>query len=283
MKNWPIRLMALAMMLMLPLCTFAENAQEADAYVSETVVYFQDGSYVLLPDSIAMDNEALACYCNTHFPGRAYTLDPNAKTFNYDAVIDETYASQMYGEGTRALSVRLMELGVYESVVYTTLAEKLTVPSKHLMIRGMDDPEHHIGIVYAPRTGEATLRDEGSGSGKTLGKASTGKVVAVLEYNGGTYTKILYDDKECYIRTDCLLFNRPDGVLGRGVLHIKGVTDGKNAVHLQAAASASAVKAAALATGTEVIVHSQEGDWYAVEAQGWYGYVREQNLEMKAE
>ncbi len=278
MKKWLICLMTLTTVL-LCLCAYAEEKSGE----SSAIVYFQDGSYVLLPDSIAMDNEALANYCNTYFPGRAYTLDPNAATFNYDAVIDEAYASQLYGEGTRAMSVRLMELGIYESVVYTTLADELTIPSKHLIIRGLDDPEHHIGVVHAPRTGEATLREEGSGRGKTIGKARTGKVVAVLEYTGGTYTKILYDDEECYIRTDCLLFQQPETVLGSGVLHIKGAVDGAKTVNIRATESSSAVKVTALPTGTGVTVHAQDGEWFSVEAQGWYGYVHEQYLEMKSE
>ncbi len=278
MKKWLICLMALITVL-LSLCAYAE---EKSAELS-AIVYFQDGSYVLLPDSIAMDNDALAAYCNTYFPGRAYTLDPNAAAFNYDAVIDEAYASQLYGEGNRAMSVRLMELGIYESAVYTTLADELTVPSKHLIIRGFDDAQHHIASVYAPRTGEATLRDDPSGKGKTISKAKTGKVAAVLEYSGGTYTKILYDGEEGYIRTDCLIFHPGESILGKGVLHIKGAADGGKTVTLRAAESSSAVKVTALPTGTEVTVHSGNGEWYAVEARGWYGYVHEQYLEMKAE
>ncbi len=282
MKSWFIRLTCLMLML-LPLCVDAEEQTGDLAQASYSIVYFQDGSRVMLPDSIVADNDALAAYCSQYFPGRVYTLDPDMATFSYDAVIDSEYAALLFGEGSQALSVRLVKPGIYESVVCTTLAEELTVPSKHLILRGCDDMKHHIASVYAPRTGEATLRDEASGNGKTILKAKTGKIVAVLEYTGGTYTKILYEGEEGYIRTDCLIFHEWAEPMEKGVLHADGQTDGDKTVTVRATASSSNAKVTSAPVGTKVNVWEKSGEWYAVEFDGWYGYVHGQYLQIEAE
>lgn len=280
MKNWlKLALVLLGLMSMVAAPAFAEDAAE-----EKVIIYFQDGSKVLLPADIANDPEKLSNYCDTYFPGRAYTRDENAATFNYDSTISEAWAVSQYGEGSRAMSVRLVRLGLYTSVVATTQGEELTVPTRELTVRGFDDLKHHIGIVSAPRTGEASLRETASGSGTLVATCKAGRVVAVLEYTNASFTKILYDGEEGYIRTDCLIFD--DGSkapMGTGTLHVKGATDGKSTVTVRATASTSTAKVASLATGTVVTVYEKQGSWYAVESDGWYGFVQDQYLNMNEE
>ncbi len=276
MKRWFILLLAA----LLPLYAFAEDDTAAEAEQSNTIVYFHDGAYVLLPDSIARDKAALAEYCAAYFPGRTYTLDPNVASFNYDTVIDVEYVAQLYGVDSLAMTVRLVRLGIHESVVENTQSESLTVPTQYLTIRGFADKEHHIATVYAPRTGNASLRDAPEGGGKVITQAKTGRVVAVIEYTGGTYTKVLYDGEAGYIRTDCLTFHADANPVGQGVLHLKGEKEGAKSVTIRAADSTSATKVTTLKTGTWVTVHAQEDDWYLVEADGWYGYVLQQYVEL---
>ena len=267
MKNW----LRYAMLTLLMLFAFSAVAEEA-----QSIVYFNDGSMVMIPASIASDPAKLADYCNTYFPGRGYSFDESAG--DYDALLSEVWTSAQYGEGSRAVGVQVETIGILESTV-TLSGQTLTVPTKYLTFGGNENASHRIGVVYAPRSGEASLRDTEGGS--TIDKAKTGRIVAVLEYDGGTYTKILYDGVEGYIRTDCLLFfSGAETTLGSGTIHIKGATDGAKTVTLRATASSSQAKVTALSTGVIVTVHEKDGDWYAVEADGWYGYVQDEYLNM---
>lgn len=273
MKNW-LKIAALMMCLMLS-AAFAEETAE------NVVVYFNDGAKVLLPAEIANDDAKLAEYCDKYFPGRMYSKDAETAAYTFDASVSEKWMKETYGEDSHAISVRMVKLGVYTSLVATTKGEELTVPTAELTIRGFGDKAHQVAVISAPRTGTASLRDKASGNGKVIDKCAAGKVVAVLEYVNGTYSKILYGEEEGYIRTDCLIFqDTAKAPVGTGVVHVKDAVDGKSDVTVRNTASKSTSKVAAVPTGTEVCVHGMEGDWYIVEGDGWLGYIHKQNLKM---
>lgn len=275
MKKW---LMVVLLCGILMGAAFAQNATE------NVKVYFQDGAMVLLPSEIACDADALAAYCAKYFPGRMYTMNSDADALRFDAALSEEWIRANYDADSRALMVRLVKLGLTESVVSTPQGEELTVPSCALKFSDEVDEKHLLGYVNAPRTGEASVREEATSKAKVILSAQTGKVVVILEYDGGIYTKIRYDDTEGYIRTDCLVFH--DGKkapLGMGVLQINGSLDGSKSVTVRAEASASAAKVAAWQTGTEVIVHEADGTWYIIEHDGWVGAVQAQYMTLKQE
>lgn len=267
-----ITLLMMMLALLLPMMALAEDASQA-------IVYFDDGSMVMLPAEIAHDPVRLSEYCATYFPGRGYSFD--AAAGDYDAVLSEEWTVSQYGEGSRAVGVLLKQAGIAESVV-TLQGSENTVPTRYLTFGENTDGKHRIGVVYAPRTGEASMREEEGSNTKVVCKAQTGRIAAVLQYDGGTYTKILYDGEEGYIRTDCLIFfTGEEAPIGTGTIHIKGATDGAKTVTLRSTASTSQAKVTALKTGTVVNVYEKTGDWYAVESDGWYGYVQAQYLTME--
>lgn len=270
MKKW--LLIALACVAMLGFA-FAEEAP------ADVIVYFQDGSMVLLPAEVANDAEALADYCEKYFPGRMYSKDADSAAMDFDASLSEEWAKSQYGEESRAVLVHLVQLGLTESTVKTAQGDVLIVPSHHLKFANHVDADHLLGFVLAPRTGEASIRETEGGSAKVIEKAKAGRVVAILEYTGGTYTKILYDGVEGYIRTDCLIFH--DGMqapMGTGILHVDGNKSGSKMVTIRADRSTSKAKIDTWPTGTSVIVHEEANGWYTVERGGWVGYVQGQYL-----
>ena len=270
------RMLALLMLTMLP---FAVLAEAADAY--ETI-YFLDGSKVRIPASIAQDAQALSDYCSTYFPGRVYAKDEGSLEPT-DTLISAAWTQAQYGEGSRAMGVWLVSVGWRESVV-KTMDSELTVPNQYLSFGANQDAKHQVAYVYAPRSGEATLREKAASNGAKVATCKTGRIVAVQEYNGSTYTKIRYDDVEGYIRTDCLIFPvNNDTALGTATLHVNGQTDGKDTVALYAEASAKVAKVGSWLTGTNVTVHDVSGEWYVVEVEGWIGYVQAKCLKMNEE
>lgn len=273
------KLLITALLLLALLIPAAAAAETSEEVADNIVVYFQDGSRVLLPASIANDPQALADYCATYFPGRMYTSDGNSDALDFDATISAEWTAAQYGEGSRALLARLVTLGLTETKVVTSQGDEVVVPTHYLKFADGVDAEHLLGIVYAPRSGEASLRESEGGSAPLIDKAKTGRIVAILEYNGGNFTKILYDGVEGYIRTDCLIFSDGRGAaLGTGTLHIKGNTDGEDTVTIRAEDSTSKAKVGAWKTGSTVIVHGKDDGWYTVEQDGWFGYVQEQYL-----
>lgn len=266
-------LLKLVLMCLMLALSFAALAEET------AIVYFHDGSMVMIPSDIANDPEKLSEYCAKYFPGRGYSFDMSAGDF--DAILSDVWTKAQYGENSMAAGVKLVKLGLYESVV-TLQGEEIIVPTRYLTFGENDDDKHRVGVVYAPRSGEASLREKEGGSAKLIQQAKTGRIAAILEYDGGTFTKVLYDGVEGYIRTDCLIFHSgEDAPVGSGVLHVKGDTDGEKNVTIRSTMSTSQAKVAALPTGTAVTVFSQEDSWYAVEYDGWFGYVQAQYLEME--
>ena len=264
----------LLLMLMMGLLLCSAVAEDA----SQAIVYFNDGSLVMIPAEIAHAPEKLSAYCATYFPGREYSFD--AAAGDYDAVLSAEWTADQYGEGSRAVGVQLVQVGINETVVKLQ-GNEITVPTKYLTFGEDVDAKHRIGVVFAPRSGEATIRAEEGSQAAVSEKGKTGRLVAVLQYDGGTYTKILYDGEEGHIRTDCLIFfSGEEAAIGTGTIHIKGAMDGSKTVTMRASQSTSQAKVTTLPTGTVVNVFEKDGDWYAVEYDGWYGYIQVQYLEM---
>lgn len=274
---WMKKLLALLLMMtMIPAAAMAEADEYSDAYA---IIYFQDGSKVRIPASIANDDQALSDYCAAYFPGRTYSRDESLLV-PPDAVLSAVWTTQLYGEGSMAMGVWLVTPGLYESIVLTEKGE-VTVPTKYLTFDGNDDADHNVAVVHAPRTGEASLRAKAAGNGEKIAACKTGRIVVVLEYDGGTYSKIRYDGEEGYIRTDCLVFRKGDeSLLGTGTLHSKGETDGTDSVTIRSDVSTSSAKVGDWNTGSQVTVYEKQGDWYWVELNGWCGYVQKQYLTM---
>lgn len=265
---------ALLLLFMMGLMLTAAMAEDA----SQAIVYFNDGSLVMIPADIAHDPDKLSEYCATYFPGREYSFD--AAAGDYDAVLSAEWTADQYGEGSRAVGVLIVKMGINETVVKLQDNE-ITVPTRQLTFGEDVDAKHRIGVVYAPRSGEATIRTEEGSQAAVSEKGKTGCLVAVLQYDGGTYTKIRYNGEEGYIRTDCLIFfSGEEAAIGTGTIHIKGATDGDKTVTMRASQSTAQAKVTTLPTGTVVTVFEKDDDWYAIEYDGWYGYIQAQNLEM---
>ena len=161
--------------------------------------------------------------------------------------------------------------------------DSLTVSTDHLVFAEDVNTAHRIAVIYAPRSGSAALREKAASSGKKLDACATGRIVPVLEY-GEEFTRVRYEGQEGWVMTDALQFFPGGGSpLGMGTLHLKGKMDGASSVTIRTNTSTSSAKVASWPTGTTVTVLRHEGVWYAVEYDGWYGYVHQQYLTVEGE
>ena len=181
------------------------------------------------------------------------------------------------------MGVKLIQLGITESTVMDEMYDEFTVSTDQLIFADGVDEAHRVAVIHAPRSGSAALRDKAASNGKKLESCATGRIVPVLEY-GKEFTRIRYEGKEGWVMTDALeFFPGSEKPLGMGTLHLKGKTDGEATVIVRTTASTSAAKVAGWKTGTVVTVLKQQGVWYAVEYNGWYGYVHQQYLTVEGE
>ena len=170
--------------------------------------------------------------------------------------------TQTAEDGTVTTSeVTMARAGLLSSVVELD-GEEQTVPTTALTWeRG--ESEHALAIVYAPRTGEATMWQKSTGK-QAICKLKAGSVVLVLE-KGGKYTKVLGEGKVGYVITSALTLTDP-------------VEDGEEQtasrkLTLRLEAKAKGRSLTTIPKGTVLTVLAAEGKWALVEYDGLAGYV----------
>lgn len=142
-----------------------------------------------------------------------------------------------------------------------------------------------MALVYAPRTGKATLRERASADSDALRTLKDGAVVIVLE-KGNQFTQVRVDGQVGYIMTGALEWIDPDQhPLGEGML-IYPTTGGRGTttVNVRCDPSTRALKIDQWVTGTTVLVWSvsDNGNWYEIEYDGVRGYVQAKYLSVTA-
>lgn len=181
-------------------------------------------------------------------------------------------------EDGETTSVTLEVLGTAQSIVFDG-EEMLTVNTEDLYWETEADDDQRLGIVYAPRTGKATLRASASTSAKSLGQCDAGHIVIVLKV-GSTFTRVLYDGKEGFILTNALTLCGavPEEDFHTATFIYKGRTDSSATISVYTAKSTSR-KIKQWRVGNEVVVLSESGAWSEVEIDGWHGWCKSEYLD----
>lgn len=256
----------------------------SDALTTATVTfYLDDGAMLMLSESLVQDEAALAAYFADRYPGREYSTTPPPPPPPAPIVPDAWVSAAESAMAEENMPVKVLQLGLTEASVEDEAHNVFSIPTDQLIFADGVDAAHRVAVIHAPRTGSASLRENADGSGKKLEACATGRIVPVLEY-GKSFTRVRYEGREGWVMTDALQFFPGGGEpLGMGTLHFKGKTDGENVIKIYTTASTSSAQVAGLKTGVTVTVLSHSGVWYAVEHEGWYGYVNQQNLTMEGE
>lgn len=181
-------------------------------------------------------------------------------------------------EDGSTVPVTLQVLGTAQCVVYDG-KQLLTVPTEDLVWDTEADDDHRLAVIYAPKSGKATLRASASSKAKAIGQCEDGRIVVVLKV-GSTFTRILYDGKEGCVLTAALNFTGavPEGDFSVATLAYKGRTDTSATISVFTAKSAKR-KIKQWRVGNEVVVISESGSWTEVEIDGWHGWVKSAYVE----
>ena len=181
------------------------------------------------------------------------------------------------GEG-ESKSVTLEELGTAQCVVYDG-SRMLTVNTEDLYWETEAEDDQRLGIVYAPKTGKATLRASASTKAKSLGQCEAGRIVVVLKV-GSTFTRVLYDGKEGCILTSALTLCGavPEEDFSTATLSYKGRTDSSATISVYTEKNAKR-KIKQWRVGNDVVTLGESGAWTEIEIDGWHGWCKTEYLD----
>lgn len=130
------------------------------------------------------------------------------------------------------------------------------------------------GYIMATATTTVNVRSSDSEKADKLGKLAGGEKVEVLEQKANGWSKIVFERKEGYVRSDYL--NLVESA--SGVETIGTVTATTN-VNVRAAASQTADKLGIVSGGDELKLVANEGDWCKIIYNGQIGYIKAEFLQ----
>lgn len=180
------------------------------------------------------------------------------------------------GEG-ETMPVSLEQLGTAECIVFDGEAMQ-TVLTENLYWETKAEDDQRLGIVYAPKTGKATLRASDSTKAKSLMQCKAGMIVVVLEVDD-LFTRVMCEGKEGYILTNALTLCGavPEEDFTHATLAYKGRTNTSSTVPVYSART-SGWKIKQWRVGNEVVKLNEVGKWSEIEIEGWHGWVKTEYL-----
>ena len=129
---------------------------------------------------------------------------------------------------------------------------------------------------YATATTTVNVRSSDSLQADSLGKVTGGTKLQVLEVRVNGWTKVLYERKDGYIKSEYLQMQESaEGVTVIGT--VKATTN----INVRAAASKESDKLGVLAGGDTAELVANEGEWCKIKYQGQIGYVKAEFVEQQ--
>ena len=136
---------------------------------------------------------------------------------------------------------------------------------------GTEQPAEEQGSQYVTTTTTVNVRSSDSEQADKLGKVAGGTKLQVLEQRANGWTKVDYEGKEGYIKTEFLQLAES----ASGAETIGTVTATTN-INVRASASETADRLGVLSGGDSAELVGTEGDWSKIRYNGQIGYVRPQ-------
>lgn len=139
---------------------------------------------------------------------------------------------------------------------------------------GDDQSAQEQGPQYVTTTTTVNVRSSDSEQADKLGKVSGGTKLQVLEQRPNGWTKVDYEGKEGYIKTEFLQLAES----AAGAETIGTVTATTN-INVRASASETADRLGVLSGGDSAELVGTEGDWSKIKYNGQIGYVKSEYVQ----
>ena len=240
-----------------------------------------NGQHVNVPEALTLNQTALNDYLwdkyKTAMQGFASAKDAAAS-----ASAAAQFALYLTQEGGQT-EVRDAQMGLAWSQV-TLDGETIEVRTADLEWGSQAPEEQRMAVVYAPKSGKASVYADTKSKKAVLCKAEDGLVLMVLNV-GERYAKVWVKGHVGYMLTTTLTFHAiadagTDGLPGRGVLSSKGKTEGRAKISVKDRPKSAGRVVQKLPIGTPVTVFSDTGNWAEVDAGGYHGFIQSKYLTM---
>ena len=139
---------------------------------------------------------------------------------------------------------------------------------------GTEQPAEEQGPQYVTTTTPVNVRSSDSEQADKLGKVAGGTKLQVLEQRANGWTKVDYEGKEGYIKTEFLQLAES----AAGAETIGTVTATTN-INVRASASETADRLGVLSGGDSAELVGTEGDWSKIRYNGQIGYVKSEYVQ----
>ena len=130
------------------------------------------------------------------------------------------------------------------------------------------------GPQYVITTTTVNVRSSDSEQADKLGKVSGGTKLQVLEQRPNGWTKVDYEGKEGYIKTEFLQL--AESAAGTGTI---GTVTATTNINVRASASETADRLGVLSGGDSAELVGTEGDWSKIKYNGQIGYVKSEYVQ----
>lgn len=143
-------------------------------------------------------------------------------------------------------------------------------------ISAPEEPVEPATPQYATATTTVNVRSSDSEQADKLGKASEGTRLQVQEVRVNGWTKVVFEGKDGYIKSEYLQFSE-----SADEMQAIGSVVAKENINIRAAASQTSEKLGMLAGGESLDLLAVEGDWCKVIFNGMVAYVKGEYVEQR--
>ena len=252
--------------------TFVNHEEEFPGYTTHYVCTAEDGSLYIKRTNIS---DELNAYISMICAQDDVVEFNNRITAEYDDFFKEHPDLEGYAE--EVMAQVNMNVGVKWSQMQEEAAAQAAANADG---NDSEDPEVIGGSVvteepvYAVALDTVNVRSSDSEKSDKLGKATKGSKWLVVEERVNGWTKIDYEGKEGYIRSDFLRVQ--EGAAGQPTI---GTVKAKTNINVRAAASETAEKLGVLAGGDSAELIAVEGDWCKIKYNDKVGYIKAEYVE----
>ena len=179
------------------------------------------------------------------------------------------YLSELNTELSKVIGVLLAEQLASEGG-----QQEENVPQPVVTAEPVPTAEPEPVIIYAKATTTVNVRSSDSINADKLGKAKEGMKLQVLEQFPNGWNKVLFENKEGYIKAEYLqILENVDS------LQIIGTVIATTNINVREAASKNSSKLGILIAGDVAELIAYEGEWCKIKYNGEIGYVKAEYVE----
>lgn len=200
------------------------------------------------------------------------TVEYNELMVDHPEVLQ--YISELDSQVSVAVGEKLANQVAGDSQDAAATTEEGTTDGQDAQNEGGEQPAEEQGPQYVTTTTTVNVRSSDSEQADKLGKVSGGTKLQVLEQRPNGWTKVDYEGKEGYIKTEFLQLAEN----AAGAETIGTVTATTN-INVRASASETADRLGVLSGGDSAELVGTEGDWSKIKYNGQIGYVKSEYVQ----